>query len=774
MNNSPFLGYYIDSNAKINSQRIINCEPDANQMAEILLDFTTAYKSFKADEIEMREALCSQIQLKGRVRPIQDIDLFAGRLDQMPIGFTPQSMGTGMGYCIHPDIDTILLNNAELTNDNKVILEELMKFWQQEGTVYKSRRKMLKEVTDTLPSELYYLESGIAFMLYRMSGIQLDYHKLLKLGIEGLKAEIANFKSKQNEGTKTWKLYTAMEKILDTFTELAHFYALQASEQAKISNSPTRKEELITMAAVLNHIATKKPETFRQGLQLMYLYNILDDAKNYGRMDDYMGDLYSADMDAGRINKEEAILLMTSIWKLMSDRGNRYDTRLILGGLGRHNSKTADRFALMAMEVTKRVNDKVPQMALRFHKEQDPSLYKKALDVIATGNTYPMLYNDEVNVPAVQKAFNVPYEDAIHAIQYGCGEYVLNHRSTGTPSGVINLLQALMVTLNRGIDPTTGKYQGMPVERYIKYNNFENFNDLYDAYKEQVEYHVVPLAIQEDREYLHAAEDNAYLTSSILMDNCIARGKAIFDGGVHHLGGTLESYGNTNVADSLVAIKELVYDKKIFTLEELIKMTKANFDGYQKEHKLIMDCPKYGNDNDVADKMLCDVHDHICNTTRDAVKHTKLDSYLIVVINNDANTIMGSFTAASPDGRKAFVHLNPANNPVGGNDKSGVTAFLNSLVKPDTCIHAGAVQNMKFSKDMLTRHRAKFEMLLETYFEQGGAQAMLTVVSKGELEDAQKHPELYQNLIVRVGGFSEYFVNLPVETQNEILSRTLN
>ena len=343
----------------------------------------------------------------------------------------------------------------------------------------------------------------------------------------------------------------------------------------------------------------------------------------------------------------------------------------------------------------------------------------------------------------------------------------------GTPSGVINLLQALLVTMNSGFDPSSGQQQGMPPERYLKYKNFKTFEDLLNAYKEQVEYHVGPLALQEYLEYKHAADDNAYLLSSLLMDDCLSRGKAIFDGGIRHLGGTLETYGNTNVSDSLVAIRELVYNRKVFTLEELNLMLKADFEGFRKALKMIRNCPKYGNDDEVADRMYLEVHKHICQVSAKQAKKVGLDSYLVVIINNDANTVMGTFTAASPDGRRAFTHLNPGNNPVGGADKRGITACMNSLVKPDTSIHAGAVQNMKFSRSLLKENREKFELLLETYFEQGGAQLMLTVISKGELEEAQKHPENYQNLMVRVGGFSERFVNLPPETQAEILSRTL-
>lgn len=771
---SPFLSHYTTIEQKYDEDRIINCSPDANEMVQILKDFTDTYRSFHSEDIELREAVCSNIQLKGRVRPIEKEDLFAGRMDQVPIGFTPQSKGTGLGYCIHPDIDTLLLRKPELTDESRLVLEELLCFWQQEETPQKSREKMPREVTEVIPSELYYLEAGIAFSLYRISGIQLDYYKLVKLGLPGLREEIKKYKIAYAADAKAQKLYTAMESILDSFVDLCHFYAKQASALAKQEVNILRKRELLIMQGVLKNIAVKPPQSFREGLQLVYLYNKFDGAKNYGRMDDYLSELYHNDLVHNRIEEEEAVRLLSSIWSLMKSRDNRYDTRVIIGGKGRHDEEKADKVALLIMETTRRVADNVPQLALRFHKDQNPKLYEKGLDVIATGNTYPMLYNDEVNIPSAQLAFDIPEKEAIHVIQYGCGEYVLNHRSIGTPSGVINLLQALLVTMNRGVDPASGKTMGMPLHRFLKYRNFETFDNLWKAYMEQIEYHVGPLALQEYLEYKHAGEANAYLTSSMLMDDCLKKGRGIFDGGIRYLGGTLETYGNTNTADSLVAIKSLVYEQKKFSLPALIDMLKADFKGYALERQWLLNCPKYGNDDTSADQMLKEVHNHICDISRKQAKKVGLHSYLVVVINNDANTVMGQFTGASPDGRAACTHLNPGNNPSGGADKSGVTSFLNSLVKPNTSIHAGAVQNMKFSKDLLSNHRDMFEILLSTYFEKGGSQAMITVTSRGELEDAMKHPEKYQNLIVRVGGFSERFVNLPPETQREVLSRTLN
>ncbi len=743
-----------------------------NDLIKMMAEFTQVYKQHAASDIYTREAACMKVQWRGIVQDIQPGDLFAGRSTQPPIGCRPQSNEGFLGYYIHKNAIKKLYNAPDISAESKKTLDELVDFWNTENTVAKTKKAFTPEMTAALPSDDYVNESGIAFTLWRMSGVQFDYGKLIRNGIVGLKAEIEDYRKQVDAGSDKHKFYTAALSTLDTFSEVSLFYAEQALKLASQAGGG-QKKELQEMAAVLKNVATEKPKSFREGLQLMYLYNALDGARNYGRMDDSLGDLYTADIESGKIDEEEAIRLLTGIWKLMAARNYRYDTRLIIGGKGRINEANADKLALAIMETSKRVQDIVPQVALRFYTGQNPALYQKGLEVLATGHPFPMLYNDDVNIPSVQAAFDVPYDEAIHAIQYGCGEYVLNHRSVGTPSGLINLLQALIVTINKGIDPKTGKHMGMPAANYAKYNDFKTFDDLFAAYKEQVEYHVVQLAKHEELEYVFAGKDNAYFLSSILMDDCLKNGKGMFEGGIRYMGGTLESYGNSNTADSFTAIKELVYEKKKLTLEQVRQMINANFEGFAKERKMLLDAPKYGNDNDTADQMLVEIHNHLCHFTRQQRENTGLHSYLVVIINNDANTVMGQQTPASPDGRLAYTYMNPGNNPVGGADKNGVTAFLNSLVKPSTAIHAGAVQNMKFSKELFAENRPMLEALLQTYWQNGGAQAMLTVVSRGDLEDAMVHPEKYQNLIVRVGGFSERFVNLPPETHREVLSRTL-
>jgi pyruvate-formate lyase len=747
--------------------------PRPDVLVSLMEEFTDTHKASEGMPAAEREARCDKVQWKARVRSIRKHDLLAGRMVLPPIGFAGQTDGSSMGYYLNGEAMADLRKNPGLSKEKLEKLDGLTAYWRGRTTEEKAKKAYPLEMQQALPSDLYCAEPGIAFTLWRMAGIQLNYNKLIDKGIDGLKREITALKEEKQKDGEARSLYAAMLTAIETFSEVSHYYADMAEDQVLSCDNLQRRRELGEMAGILRKISKDPPGTFTEALQLMFLYSMLDGTRNYGRMDDYLGRLFAADVDSGRLDEEEAIRLLSGLWMLMRDRDYRYDTRVVIGGRGRKHEQDADRLAMVIMETTHRVREIVPQLALRFYRGQAPALYQKALDIIGSGYTYPMLYNDDVNIPAVSQALDIPPEEAIHAIQYGCGEYVLNHRSVGTPSGVINLLQALIVTLNRGTDPVSGKAMGMPPERFDKYGGFDSFKVLLDAYREQVEYHVEQLARHEELEYVQAGRENAYLYTSMLMDDCLERGRAIFSGGIRYLGGTLETYGNVNTSDSLLAIRELVYEKKRLDIAKLVKILNANFKGYAKERQWMLECPKYGNDDDAADEMMIFVHNHICNFTREQKRHTSLHSYLVVIINNDANTVMGKYTGASPDGRMATTYMNPGNNPVGGMDRNGVTAFLNSILKPDPSIHAGAVQNMKFSKALFRDQRHILEALLNTYFRQGGTQAMLTVISRGDLEEAIKHPEKYANLMVRVGGFSERFVDLPPETQQEILSRTL-
>lgn len=239
------------------------------------------------------------------------------------------------------------------------------------------------------------------------------------------------------------------------------------------------------------------------------------------------------------------------------------------------------------------------------------------------------------------------------------------------------------------------------------------------------------------------------------------------------LGGTLETYGNINASDALVAIRRMAFEEKRYTLEELNEAAKADFVGYKHLRKEILQLPKYGNDEKEADDLANDLYEFVARSVRRKGIESGMDYFLIVISNNQTNTDWGKQTAASLDGRHAGVYLNPANNPQGGAAKSGPTAVLNSLARFDAKYHGGSVQNIKFTPRMMHEDKEKVKILFDTYFKKGGCQLMVTVVDRGQLEDAQVHPEKYPDLIVRVAGYSAVFVDLEKAVQDELLSRAL-
>ncbi|MDD6210195.1 MAG: pyruvate formate lyase family protein [Bacteroidales bacterium] len=752
------------SASKIKNRNSI--EFNNNDLVAYLKEFTDAHKQHAGDYYG-RELACNRIQLKGMLCKLRDEDILVGRNCFPPVGFSPQAGERYLYYCQFKDMEK-LREAADLTPENKSALNNIISYWKEEDGVIKTRKAYKDDIASVLTSDKWSDESGIGFPLYRISGTQLDYDKLITLGIPGL-TELIQEKQLASAGDQEKsQLYSAMLNMLNILKEAIDLYSVQVNEAIDKTKDSARKKQLVQLGAALKHIKSNAPETLYQGVQLMYLYSVLTGSVNYGRMDEYLGDLYIRDKAKG-VTDEEQIAILQGLWHLVEARDFIFDSRVIVGGKGRRNEQNADQIASLIMESVFRSRLVVPQLTLRFYEGQNPALYAQGLDMIGQSYPYPMLYNDDVNVPAVMNAFRVSEKEAEQYLPFGCGEYILYHKSIGTPSGVINMLQALLVTLNNGVDPTTGKPQGLALG-----TDFTSYEELFAAYKKQIEYYVDALAKQEKLEYDVAGETAPFLLMSMLFDDCIDRGKPLLKGGLNHLGGSLESYGNSNTGDALTSIKYWVYDKKEYTLDEVRKALTANFDGYEEMQKKFLNAPKYGNDDAYADDIMVAADNHLFAYTRNSADKVGLNSYLIVVINNHANTLMGRYTMASPDGRLANTYMANGNAPTGGADHNGVTAMLNSIVKPDASIHAGSVQNMKFSKEMFSKElRPKLEALLDTYWKIGGTQAMLNVLGKDDLVNALKEPEKYQNLIVRVGGFSARFVDLAPDVQQEIISRTL-
>ncbi len=734
---------------------------------ELETDVTEAHRRHAEAHPAIREAACLHVLFPRILQPIEDADLFAGRIRYPLVSFSPEPMG--VGYSCQADLIEALSARHASDGALQARAAALLGYWRGRTTAERVRAAYPPALAAALPSDAWMTGRGIAFPLCRIAGTVLDYGKLLALGLPGLCAAVTVRRASADAEGAAY-----LEATLDALNVLAdslRHYAAQAAALAADCPDAGRAAELRAIAANCRLLVEAAPQTLAQAIQLTWLYALHSGTWNYGRADVYLGPFLSRDLAAGRLEEAAAQLLLESWWRLMKAYDNQFNNRVIIGGLGRPDAAVADRFARIAIAASRASRLNQPQLTLRFHGGQDSSLMKAALDALAEGVTFPMLYNDDVNVPAVAAAFGVREEEAVHYVPYGCGEYVLEHRSVGSPNGVINLAKAVELALHDGCEPLTGRRTGPPTGAL---DQLRTFDDLWRAYTTQVEAALAALAEQERLEYDVAGRDASFLFASALTDDCLARARPLLAGGVRHLGGTIETYGNVNAADSLTALNEVVYQTHRASLPDVVAACAANFAGPAPERlrRLLQTVPKYGNDQADADAMAVRLHEHVCGFARAQAARVGLASYLVVIINNWANVTFGANTGATPDGRKDGEPLANGNNPAPGADRHGATAFLNSLVKLSPAVHAGAVQNMKFSREFFTRHREKLEALLAGYWRQGGTQAMINVVSQDDLRAAMAAPENWGHLMVRVGGFSARFVDLPPGAQREILART--
>lgn len=737
------------------------CEKTLDEQLAIMERYTETHKKCASLPKELREAACLRVLYPTLFRKIGAQDLIAGRIDFLPIGFGSVTSEGGVGhYCVFKKLRAF---QQKLNEDGQKRVDALYDYWLNNDVKTLFGKDVLTDDTIGMFIDCEFPMIATA----RLSGMMLDYQKLLDKGIGGLRKEIQAKQTEQPDNN----FYKATLECLDVFTNCASHLQKDALEQMAGCDAK-RAAELKRIYDGLEKVKADKPETLHEAMQLFWLFALLSGVINYGRLDDYLGPYLVADLESGRLTDAEAYDYIHSLWTMIENRRTTVNGRIIVGGRGRKHPRQADVFLHYAMRVAKNSRYVEPQFTLRFDKDTSDEIWDEALDALGAGATYPTLYNDDVNIPAVAYGMRIDEKAAEQYVPFGCTEFVIQGQSTGTPNICINLLKLLTIFMNNGIDPVDGKHKAgtVKVKPLEVYHTFEEF---YAGYKELLD-HYLDLSVQAQYySYRLMNKHVAFLFPSILTDDCIERGKALLDGGVRYLGGTNETYGNINTSDSLWAIKDLVFDQKKYTLRRLHDAMLANYEGYGQLRKDCLECDKYGNDLETADGMANDLYEFVAKGVRNRGIAIGMQYFLIVISNNQLNTEWGNRTAASPDGRLWGMYMNPANNPQGGANKSGPTALLNSLAKFDARYHGGSVQNIKFSPTMFNENRAVIKSLFKTYFAKGGCHLMVTVVDKGVLEDAVEHPEKYPDLIVRVSGFSAVFVDLSPNIQQELLSRVL-
>ena len=734
--------------------------------------YTQVYRDYTGQPLPLRELKCLEVALPAAAAPLQEGDLFVGRRVFHPLGVAPSYWnddGDGLdNVSYYADFSRLerVMNRPSQTPERRAAIADLIAFWKKENVNGKVRAKFDDIMRREMPSDLWASDSGVIFGLYRLVFSQLDYDKLVRLGLPGLKSEVLSRLEDASLSEEQRAFLLALSGTVDLLLSILAEYEMRLDAMLEQGADPRWIRPVLESVSRLQNGA---PETFRDALQLVWFYSAMAGGRDFGRMDVYLGDLYVRDLDSGRMTETEAEDLLLSFYRLMRDTDSR-DGRIVMGGLGRRNPENADRVSLAIMRAGMRFRELKPEFSLRIYPGLSEEVMDLALAMLEDGMTYPLLFNDTASVRAVRNMMHVDPDEAEQYGFFGCGEYVLGHRSIGTPNDIINLAKALEVTLHEGTDPIRGCPHGLNLGTP---ESFDTFEKLLDAYKQQVVYFTEIAARHQRLVYDTVRENGAMLQMSLLMDDCIARAKPLVSGGVRYLAGTYETYGNTTVADSLTAIREVVYEEKRLSLRELVDILDQDFKGHEDLRKRLLNCPKFGNDDPTADEMARIVNTHAFETTAIQAEAQGLSSYLVVMINNGANVDLGKNTLATADGRHAGTYLSNGNNPMAGMDHNGLPAMLRSLASTQMNLTAGTAQNLKLSRDLFRKHGDVVRDLINTAFDLGILSLNISVLDRGEMEDAMVHPELHQNLFVRVGGFSARFVNLDPGTQADMLARAL-
>lgn len=743
---------------------------DQRRLFDIALRFTEVYKENYSAHPAIREALCLRELYPAGIFPLREGDTFAGTVgftvaNNYPVVFSPQIVSQ-IGYYVNIDkVREITAEHPELKDAG----EELIAYWVKESTFVKIREEAEPEIRDYyyskaanmgLDADGYMRKSsapvplGAGFISgsydTRVGGVVPDFKKLLRLGLSGLRDEVLAADDGKND------FYKAALIAIDTVKACCAEYANQARALGKTK-----------LADALTNIENEPPKTLFEAIQLIIVYISIVHTENHGRLDVVLGDYLCRDLDAGLYTEEEAIELIEAFWLKIDEHGNRFDSRVVIGGVGRDNEENADRFALLAMEATRRLHRVMPVLTLRLHKGQNPALFEKALDLIGEGCIYPTLYNDDVLIPAYREIMHVG-DDAVDYFPLGCGEVLIAGKSIGSPNTTCRFLKALEAALHNGRDAVTGIMIGVECGEACEFDSFER---LEAAFYEQVRSTIALEARAQWHSKSIAARETAFVHLSLLTDDCIKRGMGLHAGGVRYLGGNEEGFGITNVANSMAAIKKLVYDEGVYTLPELVEILDKDFEGHEADRKRMLAAPKWGNADEYVDSLKRKYEEFIHKTADELGRAVGFHYYTAANVNPGGITI-GPRIAASADGRRCGEYMATGNSAAPGTDKSGLTAMLISAANSDPK-NGGAVTNICISRQTISEHREIVKSAFESYFSMGGTQLNVNCFGKGDLERALIEPEKYENLIVRVSGYSAKFTTLDKTTQKHIMERTL-
>jgi formate C-acetyltransferase len=764
----------------------------STERAELITEFYSSDVPLR-ESVPVCRALAFKHIMENKAVCINDGELIVGER-----GPAPKATPTYPELCCHSLEDLRILDGRERTPF--AVTDEVTDVYEQKIIPFWTGKTMREKLFAAMDEDWHRaFNAGVftEFMEQRAPGHAILDDKIYRKGMLDFKRDIAENRRKldyfnDSRAYEKDQEYRAMEICADAVMTFARRYAEKAAQLAEQEADPGRRAELEQVAEICSHVPAHAPRNFWEALQsywFVHLSVITElntwDSFNPGRLDQHLQPFYEKGLQDGTLTPENAEELLQCFWIKFNNQpappkvgvteeqsGTYTDFALInIGGLRPSDGTDGvNEVSYMMLDVVDEMHLTQPSACVQISKRNPDRFLRRACEVIRTGTGQPSVFNTDVIIKEMlQDGKNMA--DARSGGPSGCVTISSFGKESCTLTGYINWPKILELALCNGVDPSSGEQLGPQTGDA---RDFTSYEQLMDAYRKQLK-HFIDLKIRGNNviERLFANHMPAPFMS-IVMDDCIARGVDYHNGGARYNPTYIQGVGMGTVTDSLAAVKYHVFEQQDVTIDDLLAAMQADFEEHESlRHTLLEHSPKYGNDDDFADTITEEVFDAYYDLLNGR-PNNKGGKYRVNLLPTTVHIYFGSVVGAMPCGRKAGESVSEGISPSCGGDRQGPTAVIKSAARIDHVRTGGTLLNMKFNPQVLAGDDGieKLAHLIRAYFKLDGHHIQFNVTTAETLREAQQNPEQHRDLIVRVAGYSDYFVDVGRDLQEEIIART--
>ncbi len=714
-------------------------------------------------------------------------------------GPVPKAVPTFPELTCHTVEDLHVLDTRELQpyhisqDDIDTYEREVIPFWKG-----KTQRERIFNHVSKEWEEAYHAGVFTEFMEQRAAGHTAMDGKMYHRGLLDCKQMIKEQLEKLDyindpEATDKQQELEAMDISCDAAILFAERHAELAEQMAKSCSDPGRKAELEKIADVCRWVPAHAPRDMWEAIQMYWFVHLGTvtelngwDSMNPGHIDQHLYPFYQKEVEEGTMTRDRAKELISCLWIKFNNQpappkvgitalesGTYNDfTNINIGGITRDGKDGSNELSYMILEIQEELHELQPGLSIHISKVTPDEFLLAGCRVIRQGHGYPSVFNPDIYTKELMRQ-GKSREDANEGGCSGCIEVGAFGKEAYLLTGYLNTPKILEITLHNGIDPVSGKRLGLETGDPRLFTTFEQ---LYDAWHRQMVYFVnMKLAVNNYIERMFSLYAPATFLS-LFIDDCIVKGKDYYSGGARYNTTYIQCTGLGTLTDCFTTMKKHIFEDHRFTIDELLHAIEGNFVGEEKFRQYIVNhTPFFGNDDDYADSIAVRIYNDLVSAI-EGRPNTRGGKTQLNMLSTTCHNYFGSVCQATPNGRFAKFAISDGTSPSHGADTRGPTSVIKSLGKLDQTKSGGTLLNVRFVPNLMKREAdlKKLASLIRTYFSLGGHHIQFNIVDTETLLDAQRHPDQYKDLLVRVAGYSDYFNDMTSQLQNEIIARTAN